>query len=128
MENSSNTIEIINMIINIINSFFVLIPAISIYIFYKIHIIDLYFTGKSEFGFVISIHNITSKTLFLSGCNLLSNNVSTILLKEKLLEINSDGIYRIPVDYKLLNITPSNNMMIEIRIKNRKIRKKIKWE
>ena len=126
MERSLNVIDIINLILNIINTLFVLIPAILLFLYYKIHIIDLYFTEKNESGMIISIHNITSKTLFISKCNLIANNVSTDILKDKFLEIKSDEVYKIQVDYKLLNINSSNNMTIEIIIKHRKIRKKIK--
>ena len=126
MGSSISVIDIINMILNIINTLFVLIPAILIFLYYKIHIIDMYFTKINESGMIISIHNITSKTLFISKCNLTSNNVSTDIFKDKFLEIKSDEIYKIQVDYKLLNINPSNNMNLEIIIKHRKIRKKIK--
>lgn len=126
MVNSFNVIDIIDLILNIINTLFVLVPAILLFLYYKIHIIDLYFIEKNESGMIISIHNITSKTLFISECYLYDNNLSTDLLENKPLEIKSDEVYKISVDYKLLNITSSNNMNLEIIIKHRRIRKKIK--
>lgn len=126
MDNSFNVIDIIDLILNIINTLFVLVPAILLFLYYKIHIIDLYFIEKNESGMIISIHNITSKTLFISECYLYDNNLSTDLLENKPLEIKSDEVYKISVDYKLLNITSSNNMNLEIIIKHRRIRKKIK--
>lgn len=131
MKINTDILQLIDTITNVTDTMIILIPAIALYFYYKLHIVDIYILEKSCSGIIIGIHNVTSKSLLFSECSLLINNksphVRTINLYEinnnKFINIKSDDIFKIEIDYKLMNITRLNNMRIELFRKHRKIKK-----
>lgn len=133
MTDQAEILEVIDTVVNIINTLIILIPAVTIYLYHKLHIVDVYILEKSNAGIVIGIHNITAKSLLFSDCNLIINKKqksfriikSYEFCNDKFISIKSDEIYKITLDYNLMNIRLLNDMQI-ILIKNkRKIKRKL---
>lgn len=133
MKVQAEILEMINTVINIINTLIILIPAVTIYLYHKLHIVDVYILEKSNSGIVIGIHNITAKSLLFSDCNLIidkkKKSFRTIKLYEfcndKFISIKSDEIHKISLDYNLMNIESIHDMRIVLEKNKRKIQRKL---
>lgn len=133
MTDQAEILEVINTIVSIINTLIILIPAITIYLYHKLHIVDVYVLEKSNSGIVIGIHNITTKSLLFSDCNLIINRKmksfrtikSCEFCSDKFISIKSDEIYKITLDYNLMNIKLINDMRIVLIKGKRKIKRKL---
>lgn len=133
MKQQIDMLELINTITNVIDTLVILIPAIVFYIYHKCHIINIYILEKSKAGVIIGIHNISSKTLIFSECNLIvkkNDKCSRIITlteinNDKFIKIKSDDIYNINIDYIILNINLMKSLKIQLVRNRRKIKRKI---
>lgn len=133
MKNQIDMLELINTIVNVIDTLIILIPAIVLYIYHKCHIINIYILDKSNAGVIIGIHNISSKTLIFSECNLIINKKNeypriitlTEINNDKFIKIKSDDIYKINIDYSIMNINIMKSLKIKLVRNQKKITRKI---
>lgn len=132
--NSENSIDwtFVQVIIEIIDTLIVIIPALIGFIYYTFKKINIIINNEQN-GSLVIIHNISKNTIFLNKIAVVCKQGNKkVLLKNKdfnlseIVEIAPDKTLKIKIDYTLLNISISKKKKVIITVNNRlKYRKRI---
>lgn len=126
---------VFDVMINLFDTFIIVIPAIITFIHYKINKLKISVISKTDSGISICLHNVSRNTIFVLKASLdskeLDNKIDIIEYfnsenNEKLLSIKPDGVISLTLDYTVLNISPIKKGKITIYNGNHKIKKKLK--
>ena len=121
--------------INLFDTFVIVIPAIITFIHYKVNKLEISVISKTDSGIKLCLHNVSRNTIFVLKASLdskeLDNKIDIIEYftsesNEKLLSIKPDGVISLTLDYTIMNISPIKKGNITIFIGNHKIKKKLK--
>lgn len=103
--------DFITACIELANLLIVFLPALIVYLYYKVHIVNIYTLESVDGGITIGIHNVTNKTLYLNNCYfiILKKNSKKIIKYEQFrnesyIIIEPDTIKEVKIDYKALNL------------------------
>lgn len=113
--------DMISAIIDVLNFIAIFVPAIIIFIFYKINKLDLIIADISKSQVQIIVHNKSPKAIFLRKIYLIYKKNK----QEKKLElpfsnnnhyicIKSDAIYNLDIDLNLYDITENAQLCIKV--------------
>ena len=132
--NSENCIDwtFVQVIIEIIDTLIVIIPALIGFIYYALKKINIIIKNEQN-GSLVIIHNISKNTIFLNKITVICKQGNKkVSLKNKdlnlgeIVEIAPDKTLQIKIDYTLLNISISKKKKVIITVNDRlKYRKRI---
>lgn len=121
--------------INLFDTFIIVIPAIITFIHYKVNKLEINVISKTNSGIKLCLHNVSRSTIFVLKASLdskeLHNKIDIIEYftsesNEKLLSIKPDCVISLTLDYTIMNISPIKKGNITIYNGNHKIKKKLK--
>lgn len=96
--------DIFDTFINLLELIILSIPAVVIFMYYRIQSIDLYVSDVTDNGATLLIHNKTNRSIFISDVQFIAKangdfGNSVVLWNKEISQLNPDGCLKVIVNY-----------------------------
>lgn len=110
--------------------FLIIIPAVTLYIYYKISYVNFWVFNQTINGVKVAIHNKSKNSLFILNIKLIIKNKRNIKiydyplsLSQEYLSIDPDDITQINIDYAKYEINDNDSIKLKIQFGGKYLKK-----